>query len=190
MKSMFADIYTDAAGLARTAKTLTDSEGVLKESKEGVAIDVLALSRDALRRLSEARAEAVKPFKQSMAPIESEAKKVQAVLASIELGAKDAIVGAIQDGRDIQGMTKNETQLTVSRRRKAVVVDASKVPDEFLLPREKCIDMAKLEEAMKQRDKVIQASFEAGVDTEVRAIPGAELVDTYVLTTRLGEEFV
>lgn len=110
-------------------------------------------------------------------------------LGIVESKAIEVLSAALL-AEQLQKSNKSEAgvTLTVVYKDKIEIIDATKIPDEFLLPREACIDMKKLAEAMaKHNDKVAAAKTLELPEPANPFDEAAKISQSFSFTTKVPE---
>ena len=171
-KVLFPDLKPDVAALERNAKAVKDIPvGDVDEERISKVIDFLALSRDLVRRLDADYKTATKDIKAQLAPFDIERKTYKRVAEEAESIFHSVAMDYLRRYRTLPDRTRNGTLLSLVPKKSVKIEDAGAVPDEFLLPREQCIDHAK-----------VLAMLESGAK-----VPGASIVEDIIFRTKLSE---
>lgn len=171
LNDIFHDEITD---LTRAVSKIAKGDDEVKISDKNVdrAVDLLALVRRYPKDVDEEYKSKVKTFEAKIAPFANERKVLKASAVALESRLVDGIMGLIKSGTISGNMrSKAGTTLSIVPRKMFSVKSADKIPDEFLLPREKCIDWAKVQEAYEN-------------DQEVS---GVEVVEEFILRSKLPD---
>ena len=189
IKSLLSeDLHRDADDLPKAAKKTLDVDGVIREGRADTAIDLLALSRDAIRRLDVEYKSKVKPINDQLSPYTIERNTIRKAIENVESAMADALLAELRNQRQLPEETKQGTKLSLVMRPVAQIVDAHKLPPEFMLPIEQCVDTAKVLEALKAEKVINDALAAAGEPARASRFKGvAVLGNNVILTTRLPE---
>lgn len=148
------DLHADLRMVIRTIDTIVthdDEDGDSIDPRNiQKAADTLAVTRDLLRQLDSDFKDKTKALKAQLAPYELERNAIKAAASKIEDQLDKCLFDLYEEGdiSAIDGVSTALSRLSVVRKKSCSVTDASQVPDEYLLPREKCIDHAKVLEAL------------------------------------------
>lgn len=189
MKHFDPSFTEDVADISSLAAASISKDGEIRGARASGAIDCLALARDGLRRIEERYKQLVEPVKLLLFPYDTERKELKTALEKVEAEAKDALLRELKAKHELPEESKSGTRLSIVTKPVATITDAAKIPNVFLLPREQCIDMVKLTDFLKAERKLREALVAAG-HKPTMPMAGAELTDTFILSTRLPEVIV
>lgn len=188
--SLDETLHDDAKGIAKLGHELLADKEQMDAEDINSAIDLLALTRDLVRRVdSDYKARIAKvpdplaPFRSERKALTDQAKEVDEALAGPLLTLR--LNGTISEDAM---MSHSGTRLAYVRKQRAKVADAAQVPDAWLLPREQCIDLVRVEKQLLLEQAAAAAATEAGQTPAPSAVPGVALESSYSLRTKLADE--
>jgi hypothetical protein len=190
-------LFSEIDGLVKTAAKLIvredESSIEIPADKIGLAIDVLSLTRLLAKKVDqeskETLAKIMEPVAERVAKVNSEKKSIigraQEIEADVVFGLKELVKDGVLTADGAQ--SKSGCKITLIGSDTVVLDDASAVPDEYLLPREQCIDMSKIR-AVLAAEQAYANALPAGTVAPASNVPFAHLEKSYTFRTKVPEE--
>jgi hypothetical protein len=185
--------HADIEGIVKaTTKTATrGADGVeIAADKLDRAIDLLSLTRALVRNTEADYKVRVKEIPDPFAPYLAEKKSIIKRAQEVEHDLEDGLHGLLTAGVLTTDTVETAAgcRLSLVGKRSLVIDDATLIPDEFLLPRAQCIDIAKLSEKMMACEEMAQVAAKAGIAFNVDTPKGVHFTTTYSFRTKLPDE--
>lgn len=196
-KILSPDLFDEIDGLVKASTKLIDREEdgtfEIQAYKIPRAVDVLSLVRALAARADVvAKAELatiLKPVEDKTKQLAAEKKSIVGRAGEIESDVVKALQALILTGHlTAEGAeSPNGCKLSLIGKDAVKIYDPSIIPDEFLLPRAACIDVAKVT-AMLLAEKAYADALPEGTEAPPSKIEGAHLTKVYTFRTKVPDE--
>lgn len=185
-------LHADVATIAKATQRIVvvDEDDIeISPDNIGTAVDLLGLTRSLVRDTEADYKAKVKAIVDPFEPYQKEKKTIVKLAKEAEAALESGLHGLIHAGILTKDGYETDAgcRLSLVPRRALVIDDADKIPDEYLLPREQCIDRIKLQAKLDAIEKLKAAAIEAGVP-EPEPMDGVRMDTTYTFRTKLPDQ--
>lgn len=162
------ELHTEIEGLQRAigriiVKDEADPEVIeIDPARVDRAVDSLALVRALVRNVDKDYKAKIEPIQKTLKPYEAERKSINSRAQEIESQLTAGFYAMIKDGTlTSDGLTSNAgSKLSLVGKDYVTIVDADKIPDKYLRPREECIDLNAVAAAIAEGKRVAGVKIE------------------------------
>lgn len=183
------ELYEDAKAIHDKASRVINKEGKIISQRTQYAVDLLALSRDGIRRVDADFEAKTKALKDKIAPFSVERAKLKKELEGVSESMEKALLASLAENGEVPEETDAGTTLHITRRPKLRIIDADKVPDEFVLPRAVSLDTTKIADVLSKERAINKTRVENGMKPLPYSIPGVTLDEVIGFSTKLSEVY-